>query len=99
MPSLVGRASFAPMADMFGSSDAYLVNVEVPRGAHESSDVEISERELVIKVETVECGPAVVLRRGAHRTVVIDYRGDAAYSPRFFASAGVRAAGIEVAAS
>jgi len=40
-----------------------------------------------------------VLRRSAHRTVIIDYRGDAAHRPRFFASAGVRAARIDVTAS
>ncbi len=51
MPSV--RASFALMADMLGTGDAYVVKVEAHRVAHESSDVEISERELVITAETV----------------------------------------------
>jgi HSP20 family protein len=74
MPSLVGRTSWAPMADMYETDDAYQVEVEFPGVAREDIDVEIAERDLVIKAETTRGEREGVMRRSTRRTGSFEYR-------------------------
>jgi HSP20 family protein len=74
MPTLVGRTSWAPMADMYETDDAYVVEVEFPGVARENIDVEIAERELLIKAETAPRESEGVMRRSTRRSGTFEYR-------------------------
>ena len=74
VPSLVGRTAWAPMADMYETDDAYLVEVEFPGVARENIDVEIAERELLIKAEAARGDREGVMRRSSRRTGSFEYR-------------------------
>ena len=74
VPSLVGRSSWAPMADMYETDDAYLVEVEFPGVARQDIDVQIADRDLVITAETTRAEREGVMRRGTRRTGSFEYR-------------------------
>lgn len=74
VPALVGRSSWAPMADMYETDDAYVVEVEFPGVAREDIDVQIAERDLVIKAEITRPDREGVVRRSTRRTGSFEYR-------------------------
>ena len=74
MPSIVGRNAWAPMADMYETDDAYVVEAEFPGVAREKIDVEIAERELIVKAEITQREREGVVRRSTRRTGTFEYR-------------------------
>jgi HSP20 family protein len=74
VPAAVEGVAWAPMADLFETEDAYVVEAELPGIKQEDIDVEISERELRITGELKEREREGILRRGTRRTGRFEYR-------------------------
>lgn len=74
MPSIVGRSAWAPLADMYETDDAYVVEAEFPGVSREKIDVEIADRELIIKAEIEQSEREGVVRRSTRRTGTFEYR-------------------------
>jgi HSP20 family protein len=74
MPSIVGRSAWAPLADMYETDDAYVVEAEFPGVARENIDVEITDRELVVKAEVTQREREGVVRRSTRRAGSFEYR-------------------------
>lgn len=74
LPSLAEAAAWAPMADMYETDEAYMIEAELPGIKRENIDVEISERELIITGDLKERERKGVLRRGTRRTGRFEYR-------------------------
>lgn len=74
MPSMIGRSAWAPMADMYETDDAYVVEAEFPGVSREDIDVQIADRELIVKAEIAEREREGVMRRTTRRTGTFEYR-------------------------
>jgi HSP20 family protein len=74
MPATIGRNAWAPLADMYETDDAYVVEAEFPGIARENIDVEIADRELIVKAEIAEREREGVMRRSTRRAGSFEYR-------------------------
>ncbi|HEY8373935.1 MAG TPA: Hsp20/alpha crystallin family protein [Pseudonocardiaceae bacterium] len=67
-------ASWAPLADVCETQDAYLVEVDVPGVKQEDLDVELAGTELVVTGELKEVEREGVFRKRTRRTGRFEYR-------------------------
>jgi HSP20 family protein len=68
------RVSWAPLADLTETDDAFVVEAELPGIKREDIDIQIAERELSITGELVEAEREGTLHRGTRRTGRFEYR-------------------------
>ncbi|MEU2737933.1 Hsp20/alpha crystallin family protein [Streptomyces sp. NPDC007095] len=71
-PRWTETMAWAPLADLYETDDAYVVECELPGLKREDIDVEVSERELCITGELKE--REGVLRRATRRSGHFEYR-------------------------
>ncbi|MFD6227451.1 Hsp20/alpha crystallin family protein [Streptomyces sp. NPDC060232] len=74
LASAAPAGTWAPLADMHETDDAYVVEAEIPGVKNEDIDVEIGDRELCITGEYKEREREGVLRRTTRRTGRFEYR-------------------------
>ncbi|MFJ6485847.1 MULTISPECIES: Hsp20/alpha crystallin family protein [unclassified Streptomyces] len=74
LASAAPAGTWAPLADMHETDDAYVVEAEIPGVNNEDIDVEIGDRELCITGEYKEREREGVLRRSTRRTGRFEYR-------------------------
>jgi HSP20 family protein len=73
-PSLAEKMAWAPLTDMSETSDAFVIEAELPGIKQENINVEISGRELCITGELAEREREGTLRHGTRRTGRFEYR-------------------------
>lgn len=67
-------AAWSPLADVSETDEAYTVEIDLPGVDREDIDLEISDRELIIKGEIRQREREGVLRRKARRSGRFEYR-------------------------
>jgi HSP20 family protein len=74
MSARTEQAAWTPMADLYETDDAYMVEIELPGVRRKDIDVEINERELVVGGEIKQTDREGVLRRSTRRTGGFEFR-------------------------
>ncbi|MGP3970437.1 Hsp20/alpha crystallin family protein [Streptomyces sp. 6N223] len=68
------RVSWAPLADLTETDDAYVVEAELPGLKHEDVDISVGEREIAITGELKEAEIKGTLHSSTRRTGHFEYR-------------------------